>query len=111
MLIFWFEWCRRYDDEKEYLVKWKELGYDECYWEYESDISAFLSEIEKFHAIQSGAHRQSAAKQKSSPKDFTDYKKKQKEFHHYEQSPDFLSGGIFISLYLYMLGVIFRTIK
>ncbi|OWM86763.1 hypothetical protein CDL15_Pgr015799 [Punica granatum] len=91
---------RRYDDEKEYFVKWKELSYDECYWEYESDISAFQPEIERFHAIQSRSHRQPVAKQKSSLKDSTDYKKKQKEFYHYEQSPEFLPGG---SLHPYQL--------
>ncbi|KAK4769193.1 hypothetical protein SAY86_027343 [Trapa natans] len=91
---------RTYDDEKEYLVKWKELSYEECYWEYESDISAFQSEIEKFHTIQSRSHRQSASKQKTNFNDFIDFRKKQKEFHHYEQSPDFLSGG---SLHPYQL--------
>jgi hypothetical protein len=56
------ECCRGDDDEKEYLVKWEELSYDECYWEFsydecywefESDISAFQPEIERFNKIQS----------------------------------------------------------
>ncbi|CAI0416517.1 unnamed protein product, partial [Linum tenue] len=89
--------CRGEDDEKEYLVKYKELPYDECYWEFESDISAFEPEIEKFNTIQSRANRLS--KQKSFL-DATDAKKKLKEFQQYEQSPEFLAGG---SLHPYQL--------
>ncbi|KAF5461360.1 hypothetical protein F2P56_017465 [Juglans regia] len=83
--------CRGDDDEKEYLVKWKELSYDECYWEFESDISAFQPEIERFKIIQSRYTKSS--KQKSSPKDAMESRKKQKEFQQFEHSPDFLSGG------------------
>ncbi|CAI0444180.1 unnamed protein product [Linum tenue] len=89
--------CRGEDDEKEYLVKYKELPYDECYWEFESDISAFQPEIEKFNTIQSRPNR--LARQKSF-RDATDAKKKLKEFHQYEQSPEFLAGG---SLHPYQL--------
>ncbi|KAH9760404.1 CHD3-type chromatin-remodeling factor PICKLE [Citrus sinensis] len=85
--------CRGEDDEKEYLVKYKELSYDECYWEYESDISAFQPEIERFIKIQSRSHRSSCNKQKSSPQDVTESTKKPKEFQQYEHSPEFLSGG------------------
>ncbi|XP_057959148.1 CHD3-type chromatin-remodeling factor PICKLE-like [Malania oleifera] len=92
--------CRGDDDEKEYLVKWKELSYDECYWEFESDISAFQSEIEKFNRIQSRSRKLSSSKQKSTHRDGGDSKKKQKEFQQYEHSPDFLSGG---SLHPYQL--------
>lgn len=90
-VISFTECYRGDDDEKEYLVKWKELSYDECYWEFESDISAFQPEIERFKRIQS-RHTKSS-KQKSSPKDAAESKKKQKEFQQYEHSPDFLSGG------------------
>ncbi|PSS01091.1 CHD3-type chromatin-remodeling factor PICKLE like [Actinidia chinensis var. chinensis] len=90
--------CRGDDDEKEYYVKWKELPYDECYWEFESDISSFQQEIERFNKIQSRRRKQS--KQKSSNRDATESKKKQKEFQQYEQSPGFLSGG---SLHPYQL--------
>lgn len=86
--------CRGEDDEKEYLVKYKELSYDECYWEYESDISAFQPEIERFIKIQSRSHRSSCNKQKSSPQDVTESTKKPKEFQQYEHSPEFLSGGM-----------------
>ncbi|KAL9439940.1 hypothetical protein AB3S75_018747 [Citrus x aurantiifolia] len=92
--------CRGEDDEKEYLVKYKELSYDECYWEYESDISAFQPEIERFIKIQSRSHRSSWNKQKSSPQDVTESTKKPKEFQQYEHSPEFLSGG---SLHPYQL--------
>ncbi|KAK4600631.1 hypothetical protein RGQ29_010329 [Quercus rubra] len=85
--------CRGGDDEKEYYVKWKELPYDECYWEFESDISAFQPEIERFNRIQSRYSKLSSSKQKSIPKDAMESKKKQKEFQQYEHSPDFLSGG------------------
>ncbi|CAN6588830.1 unnamed protein product [Malus baccata var. baccata] len=84
--------CRE-DDEKEYLVKWKELPYDECYWESESDIAAFQPEIGRFNRIQSRSHKVLSSKQKSSLRDAMDSKNKQKEFQQYEGSPDFLSGG------------------
>uniref|UniRef100_A0A6N2KIW4 CHD3-type chromatin-remodeling factor PICKLE n=1 Tax=Salix viminalis TaxID=40686 RepID=A0A6N2KIW4_SALVM len=90
--------CRGVEDEKEYLVKYKELPYDECYWEYESDVSAFQPEIERFNRIQSRSHKSS--KQKSSRQDVTDSKKKSKEFQQCEHSPEFLSGG---SLHPYQL--------
>lgn len=92
--------CRGNDDGKEYLVKWKELSYDECYWEFETDISAFQPEIEKFNQIQTRSRRSSYTKQKSSLRDSSDLRKKQKEFHQYEQSPEFLTGG---SLHPYQL--------
>ncbi|OMO90720.1 SNF2-related protein [Corchorus olitorius] len=93
--------CRGDDDgEKEYLVKYKELNYDECYWEFESDISAFQPEIERFNKIKSRSRKSSAAKQKSSLRDDVESKKKSKEFQQYEHSPEFLSGG---SLHPYQL--------
>ncbi|KAF9614280.1 hypothetical protein IFM89_017081 [Coptis chinensis] len=87
-------------DEREYLVKWKELSYDECYWEDESDISAFQPEIEKFNKIQSRMRKSSTGKHKSYIRDAKESRKKAKEFQHFEQSPDFLSGG---SLHPYQL--------
>ncbi|KAK8465456.1 hypothetical protein PHAVU_009G088700 [Phaseolus vulgaris] len=85
--------CRGDDDEREYLVKWKELPYDECYWEFESDISAFQPEIERFNRFRSRSSKFSSSKHKQSVKDDTELKKQQKEFQHYEHSPEFLSGG------------------
>ncbi|CAI9772930.1 unnamed protein product [Fraxinus pennsylvanica] len=92
--------CRGVEGEKEYLVKWKELAYDECYWELESDIASFEKEIDKFKKIQSRSDKIANAKQKSSLNDATESKKKLKEFQQYDRSPDFLSGG---SLHPYQL--------
>ncbi|XP_047157581.1 CHD3-type chromatin-remodeling factor PICKLE isoform X3 [Vigna umbellata] len=86
--------CRGDDDEREYLVKWKELPYDECYWEFESDISAFQPEIERFNRLRSRSSKFSSSKHKQSVKDDTELKKQQKEFQHYEHSPEFLSGTL-----------------
>ncbi len=36
----------------EYLIKWRELGYDECTWERESDVSAFKTQIERFRELE-----------------------------------------------------------
>ncbi|KAL6345794.1 hypothetical protein AAG906_017546 [Vitis piasezkii] len=92
--------CRGNDDEREYLVKWKELSYDECYWEFESDISAFQPEIERFNKIQSRSRKLSSSKQKVTIRDISDSKRKQREFQQFEHSPEFLSGG---SLHPYQL--------
>lgn len=90
-VMLFIGFCRG-DDEKQYLVKWKELPYDECYWESEDDISTFQPEIERFHRIQSRSHKLSG-KQKTSLKDAPESKKKHKEFQQFEHSPEFLSGG------------------
>jgi len=83
-------------------VKYKELPYDECYWEFESDVSTFQPEIERFNRIQSRSHKPS--KQKSSLQDAIDSKKKSKEFQQYEHSPEFLSGGTsFHLMFFYFL--------
>ncbi|XP_044463556.1 CHD3-type chromatin-remodeling factor PICKLE-like isoform X3 [Mangifera indica] len=92
--------CRGDEDGKEYLVKYKELSYDECYWEFESDISAFQPEIEKFNKIQARSSQLSSNKQKNTPQDGAESTKKLKEFQQYEHSPEFLSGG---SLHPYQL--------
>ncbi|GKV03180.1 hypothetical protein SLEP1_g15531 [Rubroshorea leprosula] len=92
--------CRGEEDEKEYFVKYKELSYDECYWEFESDIAAFQPEIERFKKIQSRSHRASDSEQKSSLREAADFKKRSKEFQQCEHSPEFLSGG---SLHPYQL--------
>ena len=89
------EFFRGDDDEKEYFVKYKELPYDECYWEFKSDISAFQPEIERFNKIRSKSHKSSASKLKRSLRDAVESKKKSKEFQQYEHSPEFLSGGTF----------------
>ncbi|XP_010526237.1 PREDICTED: CHD3-type chromatin-remodeling factor PICKLE-like [Tarenaya hassleriana] len=72
------------DDEKEYLVKYKELSYDECYWESESDISAFQNEIQRFNDINSRSRRVKEVEHKSNPK----------EFQQFDHSPVFLRGSL-----------------
>ncbi|KAL4560242.1 hypothetical protein LXL04_032392 [Taraxacum kok-saghyz] len=84
--------CRQEEDEeKEYLVKWVGLNYDECYWESESDISSFQQQIENFNRLQS-RHRK-LRKQKSNNQDAIDLRKKSKDFQQFEKSPEFLPGG------------------
>ncbi|CAM8893801.1 unnamed protein product [Rhodiola kirilowii] len=92
--------CRGTDEQKEYLVKWKELGYDECHWEPESDLSSFQPEMERFHKFNSRSHNSSASKQKSSNLEAVEPNKKLKEFQPYEHSPEFIHGG---SLHPYQL--------
>lgn len=95
-----FLFSRNVDDEREYLVKWKDLPYDECHWEVESDISAFQPQIEQFHERQSRGHK---SRLKSSNRDGKESKFekesrfKQKEFQQYEKSPKFLAGGTYFS--------------
>ncbi|XP_068647282.1 CHD3-type chromatin-remodeling factor PICKLE isoform X2 [Aristolochia californica] len=86
------------DDEREYFVKWKDLSYDECYWEVESDISAFQPQLDRFHELQSRARK--SFKQKNSIRDRKESKQKHKEFQHYDHTPEFLPGG---SLHPYQL--------
>ncbi|TVU12298.1 hypothetical protein EJB05_45935 [Eragrostis curvula] len=67
--------------EREYYVKWKELSYDECTWENESDISVFRAEIERFNEIQSRG------------KSSGDRGKATRDPRKFKESPKFLSGG------------------
>ena len=91
---------RKKGDEKEYFVKWKELPYDECSWEVESDISAFQLQIERFRMIQSRAQK-SSSKHKISIGDTKELKNKQNEFQHYGNSPGFLHGGVSFLIFMY----------
>uniref|UniRef100_A0A0E0DXZ4 DNA helicase n=1 Tax=Oryza meridionalis TaxID=40149 RepID=A0A0E0DXZ4_9ORYZ len=68
--------------EREYYVKWKELTYDECTWENDSDIAVFQPQIERFNEIQS-------RRKKSTDK----CKSVTREIRQYKESPKFLSGG------------------
>ncbi|KAL1363977.1 hypothetical protein HN51_012135 [Arachis hypogaea] len=65
---------RGVDDEKEYHVKWKELPYDECYWEFETDISTFQPEIKRFNKFRSRSSKLASMKQRSSVKDDVELK-------------------------------------
>ena len=66
-------------------MKWKELPYDECSWELESDIASILGEIENYDRRQS--QKVSAGKQKSSLHDATEVKNKQKGFQRFMEQP------------------------
>lgn len=89
-----FDCLREKDEEKEYLVKWRDLQYDECYWESHSDISSFQTEIDNFNRLQSRRRKAGSSKQKSGLREATELKKKQKEFEQYDKSPEFLTGGL-----------------
>ncbi|XP_011622141.1 CHD3-type chromatin-remodeling factor PICKLE isoform X2 [Amborella trichopoda] len=89
---------RKDSEKREYLVKWKELSYDECTWEVGSDISPFQSKIDRFYSLQSKADKKS--KSKNSNRGTKEAKRKQKDFQQFDKTPDFLSGG---SLHPYQL--------
>ncbi|KAH0901058.1 hypothetical protein HID58_040561 [Brassica napus] len=76
--------CRGEDGGKEYLVKFKELSYDECYWESESDISTFLNEIQRFKDINSGCRTDKYVGHERSHEDL-------KQFDH---TPEFITGSL-----------------
>ncbi|XP_074567339.1 CHD3-type chromatin-remodeling factor PICKLE [Curcuma longa] len=84
---------RNTGDEREYFVKWKELAYDECTWEVESDISTFMPEIKRYEMIQSRRPKKSRSKSKGLNHNL-ELKQKQKEFQQYDASPEFLSGQL-----------------
>ncbi|KAG0504100.1 hypothetical protein HPP92_004172 [Vanilla planifolia] len=83
---------RKTGDEREYFVKWKELPYDECSWEVESDISIFQMQIERFNSIRLRGDKKLNNRSKYLNHDMDPVPKK--EFQHFEKSPDFLSGGV-----------------
>nr|VDD48306.1 unnamed protein product [Brassica oleracea] len=76
--------CRGEDGGKEYLVKFKELSYDECYWESESDISTFQNEIQRFKDINSGCRTDKYVGHERSHEDL-------KQFDH---TPEFITGSL-----------------
>lgn len=100
--------CRFNGDITEYLVKWKELGYDEATWEVEEDVSAFQAEVDKFKEVMS---RQALKKRKGSALDNKDLKRRRKDFKPFKKTPKFLVGGIhyFISRSLFQLSLFLIT--
>lgn len=64
-------------------MKYKELSYDECHWESESDISIFQSEIQRFKDINSGSRRDK----------YVGNERNQKEFKPFDHTPEFLTGN------------------
>ena len=67
-------------------MKWKELSYEECTWENESDISVFQPQIERYHEIIS--RRKKSDKSKSA----------NREMRHVDRTPEFLSGGMLLNM-------------
>ena len=63
-------------------MKFKELSYDECYWESESDISTFQNEIQRFKDINSGCRTDKYVGHERSHEDL-------KQFDH---TPEFITG-------------------
>ncbi|KAH8939040.1 hypothetical protein BDL97_15G016300 [Sphagnum fallax] len=79
----------------EYLVKWKDLGYDEVTWEVEDDVAPFQTEITKFKSIMARTK-----KRKGSTLDNKELKRQRKDFKPFDDTPKFLVGG---SLHPYQL--------
>jgi chromodomain-helicase-DNA-binding protein 4 len=73
--------------EKEYYVKWKELSYEECTWENESDISVFQPQIERYSEILS---------RRKKPTDKS--KSGKREMRHVDGTPKFLIGGMLLNM-------------
>jgi chromodomain-helicase-DNA-binding protein 4 len=71
-------------------VKWKELSYEECTWESESNISNFRAEIERFNEIQS-RRKNSGDKGKSATR----------EARKFTETPKFLPGGMWLLNHYY----------
>lgn len=63
-------------------MKYKELSYDECYWESASDISTFQNEIQRFKDVNSRTRR---------GKD-VDHKRNPRDFQQFDHTPEFLKG-------------------
>lgn len=92
-VFFSYDICRGRGDFKEYLVKYKELSYEESYWESESLISKFQNEVQRFKDINSRSRRDK----------YVGYKRNQKEFKQFEHTPEFLTGILldYLNLLLY----------
>ena len=72
--------CRQTGNIKEYLVKWKELGYEDISWEVEDDISTFQVQIDRFNTIRARGSVRTTKKRKGSVHESKDAKKKHKDF-------------------------------
>ncbi|CAK9195050.1 unnamed protein product [Sphagnum troendelagicum] len=86
---------RNHGDVTEYLVKWKELGYDEATWEVKEDVAPFQTEVAKYKSIMARGK-----KRKGTTLDNKEPKRQRKDFKPFENTPKFLLGG---SLHPYQL--------
>ncbi|KAK9828698.1 hypothetical protein WJX72_001585 [[Myrmecia] bisecta] len=94
----------------QYLVKWKDLGYDECTWEDEADLRAFRAEIDRFKSRQEpiatqladrrASHAQAGPSTTSGPPPRRSARGKKEGERRFSGTPDFLTGG---SLHPYQL--------
>ena len=76
------------DCEQEYMVKWKNLYYEDCTWEKASDIKEFQSEIDEFIARE---------QQQYSTRNMT-YRKQRPAFQKLNEQPKWY-GKLLIFLY------------
>lgn len=83
---------RQSSDAKEYLVKWKELGYEDISWEVEEDIATFETQIDRFNKIKS--RRAINPKKRKSPGNDKEVSKKCKDFKAFEETPKYLTEGL-----------------
>ncbi len=79
---------RNHGDVAEYLVKWKELGYDEATWEVKEDVAPFQTEVAKYKSIMARGK-----KRKGTTLDNKEPKRQRKDFKPFENTPKFLVGG------------------
>eukprot|EP00249_Psilotum_nudum_P029018 c3912_g1_i1 orf=833-2041(+) len=86
--------CRQTFGVKEYLVKWKDLGYEDVTWEVEKDIAPFQAQVDRFNLLRNRRPGPTPKKRKGSALDNRETKRRRKEFKAYEETPKFLPGGI-----------------
>lgn len=92
LFISEFAHCRQTGNMREYLVKWKELGYEDVTWELEEDIAMFDCQIDRFNKLK--AKRASNPKKRKGLGNDREVQKKRKEFKAFEETPKCLVGGI-----------------
>lgn len=83
---------RQTSDGKEYLVKWKELGYEDTSWEVEEDIATFQTQIDRFNKIKS--RRAVNPKKRKNQGNEKEVLKKRKDFKALDETPKYLTGGV-----------------
>lgn len=74
----------------EYYVKWKDLPYDQCTWEKESDMLDFSSEVHRYEYLNSKEHAINAGGAEQQ-RDFKELKE-QPEYIGYSLYPFQLEG-------------------
>jgi chromodomain-helicase-DNA-binding protein 4 len=85
----------------EYLVKWKELGYDECTWELEDNIAAFGDAIDRFRRFRKkrkrsggeGHEEGGGEKKRKRLQKVGDVRRGKGGFEKMEETPEYLVGG------------------